>query len=115
MAEIRHIEIAEADGERLRDFYQRLFGWEGNRREIAGFDYYDVHSESAVTTGIRHEPTGSAEIVVYVEVDDVAASVAEVERLGGRVRIPPMEHGDLKFELVEDPEGNPIGLTEVPG
>ena len=114
MAEIRHVEIAGADGRRLRDFYQRLFGWEIARREIAGFDYYDVRSGSAVTAGIRHEPAGSAEIVVYVEVDDVAASVAEAERLGAKVRIPPMEHGTLRFALVEDPEGNPIGLTEAP-
>lgn len=114
MARIKHIEIAGVDGGRLRDFYADLFDWDIGRRDSAGYDYYDVRTPGDFTTGIRHEPEGCAEIVVYVEVDDVKAAVARAQGLGAKVRIPPMEHGDLVFALIEDPEGNPVGLTQPP-
>ena len=114
MARIKHIEIAGVDGSALSDFYRELFEWDVSRREIAGHDYYDIGTEGSPTAGIRHEPEGCAEIVVYVEVDDVDAAVERARSLGASVRIPPMEHGELKFALIEDPEGNPIGLTQRP-
>lgn len=113
MARIQHIEIAGVDGARLRSFYSELFDWPVERRDVAGFDYYDVDHPGELSAGIRHEPEGQAEIVVYVEVSDVARYVERAQSLGATVRIPPMEHEGLRFALIEDPEGNPIGLTEA--
>lgn len=112
MAKPKHIEIAGIDGGELRDFYTSVFGWEIEKREVEGFDYYDIETESETTAGIRHEPEGKAEVVVYFEVDDLEDAVLRAESSGGAVRIPPMEYGELRFALIEDPEGNPIGLTE---
>lgn len=112
MAKIKHIEIAGVDGAALRSFYGELFGWQITRRDAGGFDYYDVEAGGEPTAGIRPEPEGRPEIVVYVEVSDLDGAVERARELGGTVRIPPMEHGDLHFALVEDPEGNPIGLIE---
>lgn len=114
MTRIRHIEIAGTNGERLRRFYEDLFGWKIVRREIVGFDYYDVETSGDPTVGIRNEPEGSAEIVIYVEVDDLHAAVEEAEKLGAVVRIPEMRHGDLEFTLIVDTEGNPIGMNQAP-
>lgn len=112
MAKIKHIEIAGIDGARLKSFYGKLFDWEIKRREIAGFDYYDIEAESEPTAGIRHEPEGKPEIVVYVEVSDLHQSLEKAKALGAAVRIPPKTNGELRFALIEDPEGNPIGLTQ---
>lgn len=113
---IGHVEIAGKDGGKLRSFYEELFGWTIARRDVAGFDYYDVElggePGGAPTMGIRHEPEGEPEIVVYVEVEDLEAAVEKAQELGATVRIPPMESGDLRFALIRDPEGNPIGLTQ---
>jgi predicted enzyme related to lactoylglutathione lyase len=38
--------------------------------------------------------------------------VATAKSLGAAVRIPPMQHDGLRFALIQDPEGNPIGLTQ---
>ena len=120
MARIGHIEIAGTDGGMLGDFYSELFGWTITRRDVGGFDYYDIDTGSTddasagPTAGIRHEPEGRAEIVVYVEVDDLDATFEKAKNLGVEVRIPPMDYGDLSFALVEDPAGNPLGLTQVP-
>lgn len=112
MAKIQHIEIAGKDGGKLRVFYSELFDWTIARRDVAGFDYYDIDLGEGPTAGIRHEPEGQPEIVVYVEVDNLDASVEKAKTLGATVRIPPMEYGDLRFALIQDPEGNPIGLTQ---
>lgn len=109
-----HFEIAGRDGEKLEEFYRQLFDWTIGRRHVGGYPYGDVEdaAPAALTGGIRHEPEGKAEIVLYVGVDDVETSVARARELGAEVRIPPMEAGDMTFALIEDPEGNPIGMIE---
>ncbi len=111
---IRHIEIAGRDGPKLEEFYQLLFGWRMKPQDLAGYRYTDVTPPAAApggpTGGIRHEPDGKPELVVYVEVDDLETTVDLAEDLGAEVRIPPTEHGGNRFALINDPEGNPIGL-----
>lgn len=114
MSKIGHIEFAGKDGGALKSFYSGLFGWKIAKKAAGGYDYYDISTDGEFTAGIRHEPEGCAEIVVYIEVDDVDAAFARAEALGAGVRIPPMDYGDLRFALVTDPEGNPVGLTEAP-
>lgn len=111
---VTHFEIAGQDGERLESFYAGLFDWKVEAREIAGnrYAYLETGSEEGLTGGIRHEPDGRAEIVLYVEVEDLEASIARAEGLGATIRIPPMETPEVTFALIEDPEGNPIGLIQ---
>lgn len=109
-----HFEIAGRDGETLEEFYSKLFGWTIGRRHVGGYPYGDVEdaAPAELTGGIRHEPEGEPEIVIYVGVPDVAGFFDRAQELGAGVRIPPMEAGELTFALIEDPEGNPIGLIE---
>jgi len=113
MGKIGHIEFAGTDGPALKEFYAGLFGWDISRRDVGGFDYFDIATGSELTAGIRHEPEGNAEIVVYIQVEDVDVAIATAQDLGAAVRIPPMEYGNLRFALVTDPQGNPVGLTQV--
>lgn len=113
MGRIGHIEIAGQDGEKLEEFYANLLGWQIDRRDIGGHQYGDVKLEGAShSLGIRHEPDGKAEIVLYVAVEDLDASVAKALDLGATLRIPRIDAGEIYFALVQDPEGNPLGLTE---
>ncbi|WP_168204033.1 VOC family protein [Aliikangiella coralliicola] len=113
MAKITHVDIAGIDGGKLKSFYGDLFDWNITRRDIPTFDYYDIETEGELTAGIRHEPEGRAEITIYIEVDDVEAYVEKAKSLGVNIRIPPMQYGDLKFAVIEDPEKNPVGLTQA--
>lgn len=114
MGKIGHIEFAGKDGAGLQSFYTGLFGWDIAKQEVGGCDYYDISTDGNFTAGIRDEPEGSAEIVVYIEVENVDAAFAAAQELGAGVRIPPMDYGNLRFALITDPEGNPVGLTEKP-
>ena len=113
---IVHIEIAGVRGESLETFYSELFGWDIQREAIAGYPYgrIDFGKDNVLTGGIRHEPEGSSEIVIYIEVEDLAASVKRAQELGATVRIPPLASSEVTFALVVDPEGNPIGLVQGP-
>ena len=113
MSRIKHIEFAGRNGPALEAFYSALFGWSIVRKETGpGFQYGDIRVEGEPTAGIRHEPEGKDEVVVYVEVDDLEGTVDKARVLGAKVRISPMQYGDLRFALLEDPEGNPIGITQ---
>ncbi len=113
MNEVKHIEIAGTNGEQLAKFYRELFDWKISQRDMAGFAYHDIATAKGPSMGIRHEPEGKPELVIYIEVSDLDASFAAAESLGATVRIPPMQYGELRFALINDPEGNPIGLTQA--
>ena len=110
-----HIEFAGKDGAKLEAFYTALFDWEIVQEDMGGYTYSTIKfPDNSVTGGIRHEPEGKAEVVLYVQVDDLNDAFARAQELGGSVRIPPMETPALTFALMEDPEGNPIGLVQKP-
>jgi predicted enzyme related to lactoylglutathione lyase len=52
-------------------------------------------------------------VTFYVETPDVTASLAEAERLGGRVVMPRTALPDVTLGVFEDPEGHAIGLVEA--
>lgn len=108
-----HFEIAGRDGARLEEFYSKLLGWKIHPSDMGGFPYgfIDAAASAKLTGGIRHEPEGPAEVVLYVEVDDLERSVDRARHLGASLRIPPMEGDGVRFALLSDPEGNPIGLV----
>ena len=111
---LAHFEIAGKDGEKLESFYTSLFGWELKRVSAGGhnYAYIDTGANPGLTGGIRHEPRGAAEVVLYIEVSSVEEATRRAEELGGAVRIPPMSFEDKTFSLVQDPEGNSIGLLQ---
>ncbi len=108
-------EIAGRDGEGLENFYSKLFDWKIERFEAGGFPYGFVTTsdEGGIDGGIRHEPDGTAEVVLYVEVPDLAAALARAEELGAQVRVPPITTPEITFALISDPEGNAVGMIET--
>ena len=112
MNQITHVEIAGRDGTRLESFYSDLLQWKVNRVEAGGHSYGRIDGAKNPSIGIRHEPEGKPEIVVYVQVDSVNEIVEKAKALGAEVRISPRDGGEVYFALINDPEGNPIGLTQ---
>jgi predicted enzyme related to lactoylglutathione lyase len=80
-----HFEIIGTDPARLRRYYGELFGCAGHQSHV----------------------------VFYVGVPDVAAALAEAERLGGKRRMGPdrAPGRDLVVAHFTDVEGNLIGLA----
>lgn len=111
---IVHIEIAGTNGPGLEKFYGDLFGWEIEHqgKDDMQYGFIKEGSAGAIGGGIRHEPNGTSEVVFYVEVDDLDEAVRNAKDLGARVRIAPIETGDVTFAMIIDPQGNPVGLIQ---
>jgi uncharacterized protein len=105
-------EVLGKNGEALTNFYGTLFGW-----SFGG----DTTKYGLVENGSRGIPGGIGEsypgtrqwVTFYVETPDVAASLAEAERLGGRVVMPRTTQPGVTIGVFEDPEGHAIGLVEA--
>lgn len=113
-----HFEIIGTDPARLREYYGELFGWEYDTSGPVSAQVSEAGNYGFVETdGIPGGVGGGAEyeshVVFYVGVLDVAAALAEAERLGGTRRMGPdrAPGRDLVVAHFIDPEGNLIGLA----
>lgn len=113
---IIHFEVAGTDGPALEAFYAQLFEWKIDHQGEGDMQYGFISERSAgaVGGGIRHEPTGSPEVVFYVEVEDVSIAIERAKALGATVRINLIDTGDVTFGMIRDPQGNSVGLIQRP-
>ena len=56
----------------------------------------------------------AGEVLVYVNTDDIAGSLARVAALGGQVDGPPVEVAGMQWAFFRDPSGNRVGLYTGP-
>jgi predicted enzyme related to lactoylglutathione lyase len=116
-----HFEVIGKDGEKLREYYSELFGWEFG--DTVGPTNYAVTQREGNTApdgtgiggGIGTGPEGyDGHVTFYVAVDDVAAALEKAEKLGGTRMMGPDKMTEVKIEiaLFTDPEGHVIGLVK---
>jgi len=114
-----HFEIIGKDGDRLRQYYSELFGWEIDSNNP--MQYGIVQREGNVGAdgvgiggGIGVGPEGyDGHVTVYVQVSDVEAALAQAESLGGTRMMGPDEVMEgLVIGLFTDPEGHTIGVMQ---
>ena len=109
-----HFELMGPDGDQMKDFYGKLFGWE--TQAVEGFDgYHMVDAEQAgiggaVGKGNEKMPNY---MTVYVQVPDVDKHLAMAEEGGGQTVMPKtVVPGTVTFGLFTDPAGNMVGVVE---
>ena len=106
---VAYFELAGPDAERLGRFYGSVFGWSYRPGPFPGYQSLTAEAGAGLAGGLREE--AEPECVIYVRVPDLTAALAEVERGGGKVLIPPTEvPGVVTFALFQDPAGNRVGL-----
>ena len=114
-----HFEVIGKDGEKLRDYYSELFGWEIDADNEMN---YGVIQRDGNTTadgvgiggGVAGGPEGyDGHVTFYVEVPDVEEALSKAESLGGsRVMGPETIMGRMVLGQLTDPEGHVIGLIQ---
>lgn len=111
-----HFEIGGKDVGKLIDFYGTVFEW--NIMPLADQLYIaDPASEKGIEGHLfqtTEETDSTNNVIIYVEVDDIQASLEKAESLGGEILIPPQEiPGNAShFAMFRDPSGNKIGLLQ---
>lgn len=110
---IVHAEVTGKNGTALQDFYKDVFGWKQNRDLPGGYSMTDP-ADSGIIMGIGPaQDGGPGWVTFYVWVDSIDATLATVEKLGGKTVLPKMSPAPGNtIALFADPEGHVIGLSE---
>lgn len=121
-----HFEIMSKNPQGLNAFYRDAFGWEIPEQSVPGGagvpDYYLVAPDgeqppkSGINGGFGGTPEGyEGHVTFYVGVDDVAAALEKIEKLGGtRMMGPDQVPNGPVIALFTDPQGHTIGLVQTP-
>ena len=110
---VTHFEINAQDAPATQKFYRDLFGWGIDTNNPDNYGMIDTKNKgTGINGGIGASQQGRSWVTFYVECDDPAATLAKVERLGGRRVMEPMESMNVTYALFADPEGNVIGLAK---
>jgi predicted enzyme related to lactoylglutathione lyase len=111
---VTHFEINAQDAPATQKFYRDLFGWGIDTNNPDNYGMIDTKNEgTGINGGIGASQEGRSWVTFYVECDDPAATLAKVERLGGRRVMEPMTSMNVVYALFADPEGNVIGLAKM--
>jgi predicted enzyme related to lactoylglutathione lyase len=107
-----HFEVLGQDTARLREFYGGAFGWKlGEPDGMMDYAMVDTGNGSSIGGGVGKAPQGPGHATFFVGVDDPGASLAEIEKLGGRTVLPVTQiPGGGVFAYFADPEGHIVGL-----
>ena len=109
---IVHIEFPAQDPVAAGRFYKDLLGWD--MEEMPEMDYVTFQSGENQGGGfprIDGEMYKPGDVIVYIETDDIDATLDCVESLGGKTLVPKSEiPGFGWFAHFADPSGNRVGL-----
>ena len=108
---IVHVELSAKDRKALSKFYVDVFGWEVSHLDEMGYTTFTTGDGvgGGFNPVTEQNPTGT--VTIYIETDDVTASLKDVVKAGGTIISPEMEIPNTgKFGLFRDPQGNLIGL-----
>ena len=114
---IVHIEFSTHDREAGAKFYSDLFGWKFEQIPEMNYATFEVDGGPGGGLNPVREDYPAGTISVYVETDDINATLAKVEQLGGKILVSPsMIPGIGNFAFFSDLTGNSVGLLEpLPG
>jgi predicted enzyme related to lactoylglutathione lyase len=109
------MDLTVEDAGAVRDFYAAVVGWEP--QPISMGDYADYcmappkvnKLDSQPVAGICHKRGPNADLppvwLVYLTVPDIAASLANVQALGGKVLAQTRSSSGGYYAVIQDPAG----------
>jgi predicted enzyme related to lactoylglutathione lyase len=117
-----HFEVPFDDGDRARSFYKTAFGWD--IMPMPEMNYTIVSTGPSgdqgptepgyIGGGMMERSDPFKGPVIIVDVDDINATLAQVEELGGKTVRPRQEVGQMGFAAYfTDSEGNLMGLWQT--
>lgn len=108
-------ELLTTDVAGAKAFYGELLGWTLQDDNSHGMEYTLAKAGETLTAGIMAIPEQAKGMPptwgAYVTVDDVDALIPRVEKLGGKVCVPPMDIPGLgRFVVIQDPQGAVLSI-----
>jgi uncharacterized protein len=116
-----HFEIIGRDGDKLRNYYSELFGWEidaDNPMKYGMVQREGNTNPDGVGIGGGIGGPGPDDypghVTFYVQVPDVEEALAKAESLGGTRTMGPEKVADnIEIGLFQDVEGHTVGVMRT--
>jgi predicted enzyme related to lactoylglutathione lyase len=109
---ICYLEIPAIDVRRSAAFYQAVVGWQLRERGDGRLAFDDGVGQVSGTWVVGRPPSSQPGLLVYIMVDDVAATLDLVRANGGEVVQPIGGDAPEITARFRDPAGNVLGLYQ---
>lgn len=107
-----HVEIRSQDPDATRKFFGDLFGWKvASEGAFPGYTFIDTGAEGTPYTAISPRQGADDEVLFFVAVDDVAATLRTAEELGGTIIQPAQQVPGTSFGVFADAQGHRVGVA----
>ncbi|MBV9592871.1 MAG: VOC family protein [Actinobacteria bacterium] len=107
-----HAEIRAADPDATRAFFGELFGWTvAAEGAYPGYTFIDTGVQGAPYVAISPRQAADDEVLFFVGVEDVAATLARAEELGGTIVQSAQQVPGTSFGVFEDAQGHRVGVA----
>ena len=107
-------QLNTTDAAAALDFYAGLVGWEKKGEPAPGYHIFGREDEALGGICNLQEGETAPSWMPYITVDDLDATLAKVEGLGGSVMMPPMSlpEDSGRIAIIRDPQGVATGLAQ---
>lgn len=111
-------DLTVENAEEVRDFYSQVVGWEAAAVPMDNGTYNDfcmnLPGTSETQAGVCHARGSNSKIppqwIMYVGVEDAAASAQRCLQLGGEIIDGPREMDGVNYYYLKDPAGATIAI-----
>jgi predicted enzyme related to lactoylglutathione lyase len=107
-----HAEIRSADPDATRKFFADLFGWTvASEGAFPGYTFIDTGVEGGTYVAISPRQAAEDEVLFFVGVEDVTATLKKAEELGGTIIQPAQQVPGTSFGVFADAQGHRVGVA----
>jgi uncharacterized protein len=107
-----HAEIRSADPDATRAFFADLFGWKvASEGAFPGYTFIDTGAEGGTYVAISPRQSAEDEVLFFVGVEDVDATLAKAEKLGGTIIQAAQHVPGTSFGVFADAQGHRVGVA----
>ena len=107
-----HAEIRSQDPDATRKFFADLFGWKvASEGAFPGYTFIDTGVEGGTYVAISPRQADQDEVLFFVAVDDVAATLKRAEALGGTIIQTEQKVPGTSFGVFADAQGHKVGVA----
>jgi uncharacterized protein len=110
--ELVHYEIGAQDVDRAKGFWSAMFGWEFGDSAMPGMDYRMARIGENAGAALYQSDEVKGHPNVYLDTDDIDASIAKAKELGGSAEEKMPVPGIGWFAECKDTEGNVFHLWQ---
>jgi len=109
-----HAEIRSEDPDATRRFFADLFGWKvASEGAFPGYTFIDTGVEGNPYVAISPRQGAEDEVLFFVGVEDVAATLKKAEQLGGTIIQSEQRVPGTAFGVFADALGHKVGVASA--